>query len=170
MRRNGKSTLDAWLLFRDAFKKDKHAEQLVLEDIIAEPHVPILDKWVRAVNNHDIHALMKLYAEDVIMIPAFSTRIRRNKDQVNDLFRDLFEKNELQVIPFQVSSQQVDGLKVDIGQYKMKWKSQGFEESNDLRFSFVIKEGKIASHHSSLEPGENVSISHPEAYDADYLL
>jgi len=110
-----------------------------------------------------------LYADEVMMIPAFSTRLRRNKDQVKDLFRDLFEKDNLEVIPFQVSSQKVNGLKVDTGQYKMKWKSQGIEVSNNLRFSFVIQDGKIASHHSSIEPATDVTVSHPEAYNDDYI-
>ncbi len=112
---------------------------------------------------------MKLYADDIMMIPAFSTRVRRNKDQVKDLYRDLFEKDDLKVVPYQISTQRVNGLKVDSGQYKMKWKAQRFEVSNDLRFSFVIQGGKIASHHSSMEPTDDVSVSHPEAYDKDYV-
>ncbi len=169
MRRTGKSTSEVFLLFKDSFKPDTDTARIEREDMIAEPSVPVLDKWVKAVNNHDINLLMQVYSDDAMMIPAFSTRIRRNKDQIKDLFRDLFEKNDLRVVPYQVGTQKVDGLKVDSGQYKIKWKSGGFEESNDLRFSFVIKEGKIISHHSSLEPGDDVSISHPEAYDEDFV-
>ena len=85
------------------------------------------------------------------------------------MYRDLFEKHELMVAPYQVMTQKIDGLKVDSGRYKIKWKSGGFEETNDLRFSFVIKDGKIVSHHSSIEPRDDVSISHPEAYDESYI-
>ncbi|MFY0653284.1 MAG: DUF4440 domain-containing protein [Cyclobacteriaceae bacterium] len=169
MRRTGKSTAEVFLLFKDSFKPDTDTARIEREDMIAEPSVPVLDKWVKAVNNHDINLLMQVYSDDAMMIPAFSTRIRTNKDQIKDLFRDLFEKNDLKVVPYQVSTQKIDGLKVDSGQYKIKWKSGGFEENNDLRFSFVIKDGKIISHHSSIEPGDDVSISHPEAYDADYV-
>lgn len=171
MRRTGHSTAQTWQLFLDSFKPELTANKTRIEraDMIDEPAVPILDKWVSAVNNHDINNLMKLYADDVMMIPAFSTRIRKNKDQVKDLYRDLFEKNDLNVVPYQVFSRKIDGLKVDSGQYKINWKSQGFEEQNDLRFSFVIKDGKIVSHHSSLDPGDDVSISHPDAYDQDFV-
>ncbi|MEQ9301200.1 MAG: SulP family inorganic anion transporter [Cyclobacteriaceae bacterium] len=169
MLRTGKSTQEVWTLFMDSFKAEADTAVMERADKIDEPTVPILDKWMTAVNSHDIDNLMKLYANEVIMIPAFSTRIRTNNDQVKDLFRDLFEKNDLRVVPYQVSSQKVDGVKIDSGQYKIKWKSQGFEKTNDLRFSFVIKDGRIVSHHSSFEPGEEVSISHPEAYDLDFV-
>ena len=169
MRRTGKSTDQIVSMLRATFRPDTDKAWIEREDMVAEPSVPVLDKWVNAINNHDLNLLMQVYSDQAIMIPAFSTRIRRNKDQIKDLYRDLFEKNDLQVIPYQVSSQVVDGLKVDSGQYKINWNAKGFEESNDLRFSFVIKDGKIMSHHSSLEPGDDVSISHPEAYDKTFV-
>lgn len=169
MRRTGKSTQEVWVLFMDSFKEETDTAVMERADKIDEPLVPIFEKWTTAINSHDISNLMNLYADNVIMIPAFSTRIRRNKDQVKDLYRDLFEKNDLHVTPYQISSQKVDGVKIDSGQYKIKWKSQGFEKTNDLRFSFVIKDGHIVSHHSSIEPGEEVSISHPDAYDLDFV-
>ncbi|MCP4456942.1 MAG: DUF4440 domain-containing protein [Cytophagales bacterium] len=169
MRRTGKSTTEVFQLFKDSFLLNADTARIERQDMIAEPSIPVLDKWVKAVNNHDINLLMQIYSDDAMMIPAFSTRIRRNKYQIKDLFRDLFEKNDLKLVPYQVSTQKIDGLKVDSGQFKIKWKSGGFEESNDLRFSFVIKGGKIISHHSSIEPGDDVSISHPEAYDEDFV-
>ncbi|MEP0985150.1 SulP family inorganic anion transporter [Ekhidna sp.] len=169
MRRTGKSTQEVIELLKDTFKPDSDKARVEREDMILEPSVPTLDKWVKAINNHDINALMQVYSDDAMMIPAFSTRIRRNKEQIKDLYRDLFEKHDLMVAPYQVISQKIDGFKVDSGQYKIKWKSGGFEETNDLRFSFVIKDGQIVSHHSSIEPGEGVSISHPEAYDDTFV-
>ncbi|WP_420581649.1 SulP family inorganic anion transporter [Reichenbachiella sp.] len=171
MRRTGHSTTQILELFNDSFKLEINSNAASIErtDMIDEPAVPILDKWVTAVNSHDLNNLMRLYADDVIMIPAFSTQIRKNKDQVKDLYRDLFGKNNLKVVPYEVFSRKVDGLKIDSGLYKINWRSQGFEDQNDLRFSFVIRDGKIVSHHSSLEPGDNVTISHPDAYDQDYV-
>ena len=169
MKRTGKSTHEIMALFRDTFKPDTDKAVMEREDMIAEPNVPILDKWVKAVNSHDINALMQVYSDEAMMIPAFSTRIRKNKDQIKDLYRDLFEKHDLMVAPYQVISQKVDGVKIDNGQYKIKWKSGGFQETNDLRFSFVIKDGKIISHHSSIEPGGDISVTHPEAYDESYI-
>ncbi len=169
MRRMGQSTTEIWAQFKATFGTEEERSTLERADMITEPTVPVFDKWVKSLNNHDINSLMSLYADDVIMIPALSTTFRRNKDQVKDLFRDLFEKDNLKVVPYQVNTQKVDGLKVDSGQYQLKWNSQGFPETNDLRFSFVIKDGKIISHHSSLEPSEDISLAHPRSFDEDYV-
>ena len=141
MKRVGKSNVEMIEAFKDTFRLDGDRKSIEREDKIQEPAVPVLEKWVEAINAHDYNGLSKLYVDEAMMIPAFSTRVRRNRDQIKDLYRDLFEKDGLEVIPFQVSTQRINGLKVDSGQYKMKWKSQGFEESKNLRFSFVIQDG-----------------------------
>lgn len=169
MRRTGKSTQEVIQSFKESFLPDSDKEQMERTDMIQEPLVPVLDKWVKAINAHDINGLMNVYSDGAVMIPAFSTRIRTNKKEIKELYKDLFEKNNLKVIPYQVNSQKINGLKVDSGQYKISWNSSGFDEENNLRFSFVIQNGKIVSHHSSIEPGDEVSISHPEAYDGNYL-
>lgn len=169
MRRMGKSTAEITEQFLGVFRSEIDYSSLEVADMNSEPSVPVLEKWTKAINSHDLDRLVSLYADDVMMIPAFSTKIRTNKDQVRDLYSDLFEKDNLEVSPFHVVSQKVNGLKVDSGQYKMKWDVQGFEENRNLRFSFVIKDGKIASHHSSIEPNNEITISHPEAYDVDFV-
>ncbi|QNL22270.1 SulP family inorganic anion transporter [Hyphobacterium sp. CCMP332] len=169
IRRTGKPTQYAINTFLNTFKLDEQNSALEREDMISEPLLPIHDKWVRAINSHDIEALMKLYSNDIIMIPAFSTNIRRNKIQVRNLYKDLFEKDDLEIIPISSSMQKVNGLKVDSGLYRIKWKSQGFEEDNILRFSMVIKDNTIHVHHASLEPSNDQSLAHPEAFDLDYI-
>lgn len=169
MRRLGKSTADIWLEFRETFKPDEHIE-MEIADMMQEPQVPVLNKWLKSVNKHDLEALMNLYADDAMMIPAFSSSVRKNRDEVQDLYLDLFEKDDVKVSPVDVVSQRVDGLKIDSGVYELIWKSGGFEKRNKLRFSFVIKDGKIISHHSSLVPDEELSIEHPEAYKELYTV
>lgn len=169
IRRTGKSTQYAIQMFVNTFKLLGDNSELEREDMLGEPLLPVHNKWLKAINSHDLDGLMKLYSDDIMMIPAFSTKIRRNKVQVRNLYKDLFEKDGLKIIPVDSITQNVNSLKVDSGLYRVKWKSQGFEEDNILRFSFVIKDNKIHVHHSSLEPDNELSISHPEAYDMDYI-
>lgn len=169
MRRLGQPTSEILSEFLATFKSSKTAN-LETADIVQEPRVPVLDKWMRAVNHHDINTLMELYAEDAMMIPAFSSKIRKSRIELRDLYQDLFEKNDVQVLPKEVVSQRVNGLKIDSGVYELIWTSGGFEKRNKLRFSFVIKDGKITSHHSSIEPDEGLTIEHPEAYDKFYTV
>ncbi|MEO9871638.1 SulP family inorganic anion transporter [Ekhidna sp.] len=168
MRRLGKSTSEILAQFSGTFKPESD-EALENADIMQEPAVPVLNKWANAINSHDLDALMGLYSDDVIMIPAFSTKTRHTKEDVKNLYRDLFVKNDVHLILEEVSTQKVNDFKVDSGQYRLDWKSKGFEETNKLRFSFVIKDDKIVTHHSSIQPDDAVSISHPEAYDESVI-
>jgi len=170
MRRIGKSDKEILDQFSSIFKEGNDKSQIEREDMIDEPSVPILDKWAASVNSHDINSMMKLYANNAMMIPAFSTRIRENRDQIKDLYRDLFDKDNLKVVLIQSNVSKVNNLKVDTGQYKLKWNNDGFEEHNILRFTFVIHKEKIISHHSSLEPTGEMTISHPGSYDDDTQL
>ncbi len=169
MRRLGQSTGDILTQFKNTFKPDVDP---VLEsaDLLQEPQVPILNKWVHAVNKHDLNALMDLYADDAMMIPAFSSKIRKSKTEVRGLYHDLFEKDDVQVTPVDIVTRRINGLKVDSGVYELIWKSEGFEKRNKLRFSFVIQDQKITTHHSSIEPGDQLSIDHPEAYDESFSI
>lgn len=52
----------------------------------------------------------------------------------------------------QATSQKLNGTKVDNGIYIMKWNVNGVFEEEQLRFSLVMKKGKIISDRSSIEP------------------
>ena len=169
MKRIGKTNAQIWQQFTHSFMPGSHKHEMENQDILREPVVPVLNKWAKAVNSHDIDGIVSVYSDDAVMIPAFSTRIRNSKSQIKDLYRDLFEKDDLEVDLSEATTQRINGLKVDSGEYLLRWKSQGFEESKKLRFSFVLKDGKIITHHSSVEPSADVSISKPKAYSDDYL-
>jgi len=168
MRRVGRSTVEIITSFKDTFSLRENPS-LQLEDSIQEPLLPLLEKWSMSVNQHDIDAVMKLYNEESLLIPAFSTRIRSNKDQIKDLYRDLFQKDGLFVTLKDVSTQKVDGLKVDSGTYLMDWVNRGFRVHNELRFSIVIKNGLVVSHHDSIVPKDEVTVSNPAVYQDQYI-
>lgn len=165
MKRLGKTNTEIIQQFKASFREDNDKDKFEREDMISEPAVPVLDKWVRAINSHDINLLMKLYANDAIMISAFSNRFRKGKYEIKDLFRDLFEKDDLHIVPFQVHSQKVNNLKIDTGEYKVKWTNDGFEKSETVRFSIVLENGLIITHHASLETMDMVSKESPIAFD-----
>lgn len=169
MKRIGKTNAEILAQFTDSFKSENNQSVLEKEDQQRDTLVPVLTKWTAAINDHDIDGLLRLYSDNAIMIPAFSTRIRASKDEIRELYANLFKKDSLEVEIQQITSQSVNGLKIDSGQYLLKWSTQGFSQSNHLRFSFVIQEGKIATHHSSIEPSVELTVSKPEAYADDYV-
>jgi MFS superfamily sulfate permease-like transporter len=169
MRRVGKSNREIAQYLKQVFGKDDNKE-IEMADMMDEPDVPILNKWVKAVNEHDVDSVMRLYSDEAMMLPAFSTKIRTNKDQIKHLFRDLLEKDRVEVMICQVSKQKINGFTVDTGHMKMKWSDQGFQQEHVLRFSMVISKEFIATHHSSIEPEDILSIAHPHAFDEDYVI
>lgn len=170
MKRLGKTNAEIWQQFKNTFKEDADHAVMEREDIIAEPVVPLLDKWLRAINSHDLNLLMKLYADDAVMISAFSNRYRKGKYEIKDLFRDLFEKDDLKVVLYQVHTQKASDLKIDSGEYKVKWTNEGFEESETIRFSIVIKDGIIITHHASVETMDMVYNHSPKSFELDHVI
>lgn len=169
MKRLNKSNIEIWQQFKGSFQEQKQPTKIEQEDIVTEPNVPVLEKLQLAINNHNLDLLMKLYSEDAILVPAFSTKLRRGKNQIQAFYKDFFEKDEVQIIVYQVNSQRADGLKVDNGMYEMKWKNHGIEKQEHIRFSLVIKDRKIVTDHSSIEPVYSDSVdSLPKAYEGDF--
>jgi len=169
MKRMGKSNTEIWTIFKNSFSEDADKSLLERADIMSEPNVPILNKLEMTINNHDYKSLMKLYHNNAILIPAFSEKTIIGKANIGHFFRDYFDKDEVQLSIFQVSTKRVNDVKVDTGTYLLKWNNQGFPNQKQLRFSIVIKDGKIINHHSSAAPSFDDTQILPQAYALDYI-
>jgi hypothetical protein len=152
MKRLGQSNTEIWNHFKATFSEEKHPILTTQEHIIAEPNVPILDQLALAINNRNLDLIVKLYAKDAILTPALSNKLKKGKKQIYQFYNDLFEKDNIRVTVYQVSTQKIANLKIDNGVYLIKWTNHGFEEEKHIRFSLVIKDGKIITDHSSIEP------------------
>lgn len=169
MKRMGKSNGEVWAQFKSTFQEQQSMDDIEQADIISEPSVPLLDKFQLAINNHNLDLVMKLYADDAILVPSFSTKLKMGHQQIRKFYKDIFEKDNVHITVFQVNTQKVNKLKVDTGTYSMKWNHKGFQKEKHIRFSLVIKNGKIITDHSSLEPDFAPSTSYlPSAYASDF--
>ncbi|MFK7979189.1 MAG: SulP family inorganic anion transporter [Saprospiraceae bacterium] len=169
MKRLGKSNAEIWSQFKATFQEQPKHSAIEQEDIVSEPSVPILDKFQLAINNHNLDLLMKLYADDAILVPSFSTKLKIGSQQIRQFYKDFFDKDDVHITVYQVNTQKVNNLKVDTGTYTIKWKNRGFETEKHIRFSLVIKNGKIVTDHSSVEPEFGNFIKElPEAYIEDF--
>ena len=75
MIRIGKSYSEIIDQLKSSFKADTASDNLEIQDALADPANPVLGKWAKAINSHDIKSLMKLYDHNSLMIPAFSKAI-----------------------------------------------------------------------------------------------
>ena len=164
MKRLGKSNAEIVAQFKMAFVEHPEKHHIEHVDILSEPVIPVLNKWLRAMNNHDLDALMKLYHTDSLMIPIFSEKIRTNIDEIKEGYQNLLEKEDVHVELQEVQTQKTGGIKIDSGKYIIQWSEKGFLRQFEARFSFVIKNGKILANHSSLVSTDLIS-SYLNDYD-----
>jgi len=169
MKRLDKSNSEIWSQFKSAFQEQPEYSAIEQEDIISEPSVPILDKFQLSINNRNLDLLMKLYADDAILVPSFSTKLKMGRQQIRNFYKTFFEKDDVHITIYQVNTQKINNLKVDTGTYTMRWKNSRFVCEKHIRFSLVIKNGKIITDHSSIEPEfENNLSTLPLAYEGDF--
>jgi len=135
-----------------------------------DSNLPILHKLHTAINNHDLNTILNLYADDAILIPAFSNRARKGKEEIKQFYKEFFENDNVKISMYQVSSQEINELKIDTGMYLMRWMSKVRREEEYLRFMLIVKEGKIVSDNSSIEPNFNTVLTSnlPIAYAEDF--
>lgn len=153
MKRMNTSNADIFKQFVATFKDEKAPLALEQEDTITEPTVPVLNKLRMGINNQNADVLGKLYSKDAVIIPSYSNKTIRGQRQIQKFYNNLFDQNSsLELKVNEINTQRIGNLKIDTGVYTLSWHVDGFPKSEKIRFSIVIKDGKIISDHASIEP------------------
>lgn len=174
LKRLGKGNREIILQFKASFKDPKIGKEIEIADILSEKQVPVLSKWISAINNKDIELLRKLYMKDSVLTPSFSSTIRYNRNEIISFYRDLFDKEELLVKKLDLHTQKLENIKIDNGHLGFSWKSNGISESHIVRFSMVVNHGNILAHHAGIIPTGDADISSWERYknreESDFIF
>jgi MFS superfamily sulfate permease-like transporter len=149
-KKDGKLLTEFIKLFRD-----KEHEAISQKSTLT----PVWDRWVEALNSHDVNALVDLYDENAVFAPEFSTRIRNSSELIKDYYKDLFDKDDVFVSVLNLDSKVSETKKIDSGTIGVGWREHGIEKTHVMRFSAVIENGKILAHHGSILPSGDVSIA-----------
>jgi uncharacterized protein (TIGR02246 family) len=113
---------------------------------------PVIDRWLDAVNTGDAERVCQLYAPDAILLPTLSPHILKTPDQIIDYFRFFLDRKSLKVELIDCYVQTYSEVKIDSGIYEFSWLENKALQSTRARFTFVIRDGLIVEHHSSLSP------------------
>ncbi len=113
---------------------------------------PVIDHWLVAVNDHDLEQVCSLYLPDAILLPTLSQTIRDTPGSIRDYFVQFLAKPGLRASLEHCYVQEYSEIKIDSGVYLFTWQENGHTKAAKARFTFVIKDNKIAEHHSSLVP------------------
>lgn len=158
MRRLGKSNQEVWNQFKSSFT-EKTIFKLDNEDALADPQVPIYNKLLQNVNSKNLEGIMSLYHNNAVLVPSFSSRIRRNKKEIKDYYATLFKMDGLFLAQEEIYLNKTDGQRIDSGVYEISWQNGGSVTSYKLNFIMVIENDKIIAHQSSHQHSNNISIS-----------
>ncbi len=118
----------------------------------------ILKNWLYAVNNNDIENVLKLYHEDAILIPTFSSRILKTPDTIREYFERLSTRDELSVALHDktlITQALTDNICTAAGIYCWRFAIDGQLLNFEARFSYALNlalENPIIHHHSSQIP------------------
>ena len=158
MKRLGKSNRDIWTQFKSTFS-EKPVFKLESEDVLADPQVPVYNKLIHNVNTKNLDGLLSLYHGNAVLVPSFSSRIRRDKDEIKDYYETLFKVDDLVLSKEEIYLNKTEGQKIDSGVYEISWDNSGSRTSYKLNFMIVIENDKIIAHQSSYHHSNNISIS-----------
>ncbi|CAM1363664.1 SulP family inorganic anion transporter [Tenacibaculum soleae] len=158
MKRLGKSNQEIWLQFKSSFT-DKPIFKLDDEDSLADPQVPVYNKLIQNVNSKNIEGIIALYHDNAVLIPSFSSRIRRNKEEIIDYYETLFKMDNLVLSKVEIYLNKTNGQRTDSGVYEISWSDGGGTIRYLLNFMLVIENEKIIAHQSSFHDSNSISIS-----------
>jgi hypothetical protein len=118
----------------------------------------ILDKWLLAVNKHDIDTLLALYHKSAILMPTFSNRLLNNPNKIREYFEKLTRQKELSVALHEktLNIQAIENeIYVLCGIYYWRFSLDGELIRFEARFSYILDLSQISPiihHHSSQIP------------------
>ena len=158
MKRLGKSNQEIWSQFKSSFS-EKPVFKLESEDVLADPQVPVYNKLIHNVNTKNLEGILSLYHENAVLVPSFSSRIRRTKEEIKDYYETLFKVDYLVLSKEEIYLNKTEGQRIDSGVYEISWDNSGSRTSYKLNFMIVIENDKIVAHHSSYHHSNNISIS-----------
>lgn len=158
MKRLGKTNQEIWSQFKSTFS-EKPIFTLENEDAKTDPKVPIYNKLISTINSKDIEGILSLYHDNAVLVPSFSSRIRRNKEDIKEYYTTLFKMDALVLAKDEIYLNKTKGQRIDSGVYDISWSTNGSRTSYKLNFMMVIEDDKIIAHQSSFHNSNNISIS-----------
>jgi len=113
----------------------------------------LLNLWIRAVLSGDPGKVLECYADDAVLLPTLSSRVRHSHEEILDYFEHFLSgKPEGKIVEQNVRI--YGDLAVNSGLYNFFMQEEGTEIS--ARFTFVYRKSDegwlIVEHHSSLQP------------------
>ena len=113
------------------------------------------EMWNQALQTENPDKVVACYAEDAILLPTVSPRVRHNHDEIRDYFVHFLSKKPRGRIVEQ-NIRIYDTIAINSGLYNFTLTENGNDSDVAARFTFVYKKYEdrwlIIEHHSSILP------------------
>ena len=112
----------------------------------------LFDEWNKALQTRDPEQVAALYANNAILLPTMSNRVRHNHEEIKDYFVHFLQKSPVGTID-ESNIRTFGELVINSGIYTFSFKDG---TSAKARFTFVYRNNgghwQIIEHHSSQMP------------------
>lgn len=116
----------------------------------------VFDQWMAAVGTGSSDAVMKLYAEDAVLLPTLSGKVCNTPELRKEYFDEFTAKPNLKGVVVESHIRVFGGMAVNSGLYTFSYTKDGATVVVPARFSFVYHKYPqgwlIVDHHSSRMP------------------
>jgi uncharacterized protein (TIGR02246 family) len=115
----------------------------------------LFEEWNRALQTGDPDQVVACYAEDAILLPTVSAKVRHNHDEIRDYFVHFLAKKPNGRIT-EGNIRIFDDLAINSGLYTFTLTQDGVTSDVAARFTYVYQKQsqgwRIIEHHSSVLP------------------
>jgi uncharacterized protein (TIGR02246 family) len=115
----------------------------------------LFEKWNQAIQTQDPDQVIPCYAQDAILLPTVSAKVRHNHPEIRDYFVHFLKKKPLGWI-VETNIRIFEDIAINSGLYTFSLIDEGSRKEIPARFTFVYKKHesgwRIIEHHSSILP------------------
>jgi uncharacterized protein (TIGR02246 family) len=128
----------------------------VPSDVQDQQIASLFDRWNAALQSGDSAKVTALYADNAVLQPTVSNRVRVSHAEIQDYFDHFLQAKPVGTINFREIRQVAPDAAIDSGVYTFALTQDGKVREVQARYTFVYQkvdgEWKILKHHSSAMP------------------
>jgi uncharacterized protein (TIGR02246 family) len=142
---------------KDSARKVKSASQEMRGKTAEQGVTKAFESWIAAVSSGNPEQVVKLYAEDAVLLPTLSPVVHDTPDKRHAYFTEFISRQNLKGVVDESRVRVFGEFAVNSGAYTFTFtRPDGKTQEVPARFSFVYRkeedEWKIIEHHSSAAP------------------
>ena len=114
----------------------------------------VIKLWERSLIKKDLDKILNTYDPEAVLLGTFAKNIKQGRNQISIYFTKVFAYQNLNVkfMPHFWINEIENNSYVLSGIYIFSYTKNGRHQKIHARYTFVVKNGKILNHHSSVVP------------------